>query len=88
MIFTQCFVMNKAKKFSYDGPDIGFDRAKSRQVDSTVKQKPQGWEFPAVDANQVNAKANTKTGTVKVTMSKAAFLGRVAANDSAVLLAA
>ena len=42
MIFTQCFVMNKVKKFPYDGPDIGFDRAKSRQVDSTGKQNPLG----------------------------------------------
>jgi len=36
----------------------------------------------------VNANANTKSGTVKVTVSKAAFFGREAANDSAVLLAA
>jgi hypothetical protein len=36
----------------------------------------------------VNANANTKNGTVKVKMSKAAFLGRVAANDSAVALVA
>ena len=34
------------------------------------------------------ANANTKNGTVKVKMSKAAFLGRVAANDSAVALVA
>ena len=39
------------------------------------------------EANLVNAKASTN-GTVKVKMSKAAFLGRVAANDSAVALAA
>jgi hypothetical protein len=38
-------------------------------------------------AKLVNANANTN-GTVKVKMSKAAFFGRVAANDSAVLLAA
>ena len=36
----------------------------------------------------VNANANTKNGTVKVKMSKTAFLGRVAANDSAVALVA
>jgi hypothetical protein len=39
-------------------------------------------------SKRVNAKASTKTGTVKVTVSKADFFGRVAANDSAVLLAA
>lgn len=44
----------------------------------------------AIDVNEaklVNAKASTK-GTVKVTVSKTAFFGRQAANDSAVLLAA
>jgi len=39
-------------------------------------------------AKKVNAKASTKTGTVKVKVSKADFFGRAAANDSAVLLAA
>jgi hypothetical protein len=38
-------------------------------------------------AKSVNAKAST-LGTVKVKMSKEAFLGRVAANDQAVALAA
>jgi hypothetical protein len=38
-------------------------------------------------AKLVNANAST-SGTVKVTVSKTAFFGRQAANDSAVLLAA
>jgi hypothetical protein len=28
------------EKFTYDGPDIGFDRAMSIEVDSSAKQKP------------------------------------------------
>ena len=47
-----------------------FDRATSKQVDSSAKQKPQGWGFLAVDAKKVNAKANTTMGAVKVTKAR------------------
>jgi len=39
-------------------------------------------------ANHVNAKTSTKNGIVTVKMSKGFRFGAVAANDSAVLLAA
>jgi hypothetical protein len=65
----------------FDGPEFGFDRAMSKDMDNTVGDDRKSSKI-------VNANANTKNGTVKVKMSKAAFLGRVAANDSAVALVA
>jgi hypothetical protein len=63
------------------GLNFGFDRAMSKDMDNTVGDLRKRSKI-------VNANANTKNGTVKVKMSKAAFLGRVAANDSTVALVA
>jgi hypothetical protein len=39
-------------KFLYDGPALVIDWVSSIEVDSSAKQKPQGWGFPAVDAKK------------------------------------
>jgi hypothetical protein len=34
------FVKKRNYKFSFDGDVLGFDRAKSKEVDNSAKQKP------------------------------------------------
>ena len=73
-------VQSQSLKFLYDGPDMV--STGSRVGEWTARQA-----INVKEAKQVNANANTN-GIVKVTVSKTAFFGRVAANDSAIALAA
>ena len=74
MIFTQCFVMNKAKKFSYDGPD--------RFRHGEIMKEATRQAMTVNQANLVNAKAST--GEVTVSGKGVKFSARTAKASFAV----
>ena len=64
MIFTQCCVMNKAKKFSYDGPAMVSTGSQVKKWTVRQGRSRQDRGDPVEDTKTVNANANTGEVTV------------------------